>query len=267
MADTTEGRTTAFQHDHDAPTVGVSVHSTTKLVDRNGRAAEHSVVRYMAAAFDRAELNYEIDYGYPPKDPPNEVSVCGDGSGFGWWNERVTEDEPFPIRKDSNILLFDTNGGGCAYIGMNAATAPGMNITENRPHEWIGRDDYHRNIFGTMHELGHNLGFKHSPHPGMGWNEDGEWHRTFTVSANGEENLCGEWIEKREHTAEARHMYFHDCAIEHMQIADTEPLGPAQAESRLPEPDTGPSTTDPESLGFLASILAWLRRLIRRLLG
>lgn len=249
-------RKTEFDHDNEGTPVGVSVHTSDLVYDRNGRAAEHTVVQYLAHALQQAGRNYEIDFNFPIQEPDlEETKRLGKQELYDWWRSQVNGDPEFEPRKDSNLLLTDREGGGLGAIGGWVAITPARNISEYARHEWTGtgEDGQVRNTYATLHECSHNLGMQHNPHWGNGWNDGGKWHRTITVSANGVKNLCGEWVEKRQHDREVRYLFYHDCALEHFEISDDDPLGPVADEPQLPDPPhvppelPDPPTEPPES--------------------
>ena len=249
----TSERKTHHSDKFDADTVGVTVHTTKQLHDRNGRESEKTVVQYISQALEDAGLNYAIDFNFPLKEPEIDDlegdKLPGKQHHQDWWREFVNEDSSFEPRKDSNILLDDRDGGGLAAVTGWVAVAPGRNISDYRRHEWtgLGSDSQAQNIFATLHEFSHNLGFSHSPHFGYGWNENGRWHRTITVSGNGEMNKCDEWVENRRFEKQKLYFFYNDCAFDHFDIKDKELVPFASEGEGLPDPPhQTPDIPEPE---------------------
>jgi len=184
------GRKTAFSEEYENRPVGITVHTTADLHDRNGSRSEKTIVQYISQALNAAELNYEIDFDFPLKNPDIDGVDHGETPGkqnlYDWWRGQINNDPEFEPRKDSNILLSDRDSGGLGAVGGRVAVAPARHISDYEQHKWKGRgsNDQFRNTFATLHELSHNLGFTHSPHGGNAWNEKRKWHRTITVAAS-----------------------------------------------------------------------------------
>lgn len=184
------------------------------------------VARQISATYEENGVDHRIKYDFSPA--PGEIdgkSVCGDDNpinAFGTW---LTQESPYQAA-DANLLMMDTEGGGCG--GGNTATVPVRNITHD-PERVIesGDGDWAQNVSACLHELGHCLGIDHNPHPGLGWNDhDREvWHRTPNNSANGVDNLCGDRIESREYNSKVSHLYFTECSYQHFEYADKPPIG------------------------------------------
>ncbi len=221
----------------EGPPIRMSVRPSVKLLERNGRAGPPMVARYAARAFEEAGYGYEIVYNLMPEQPPDEKSNCSAGDAPQWWRERVELDAAERLVADANVLMLDADGGGCAGVGRKYGTTPGRNIDEER--QWreiaVGDDDWQRNMHGTLHEIGHQLGARHDHDPsqegqqhwGAGWIEetdDGEmwWHRTPNTAGNGAPNYCGTAIEQRQRDRETgvkRHQVYNECATERFEVA------------------------------------------------
>lgn len=228
-----------------APTVGMTIHSTHQLLAKNGRISEKMVAKYAARAFEEAGYGWEIVYNLRPQDPPGEKSVCEEGGPSDWWGETVENGDVDVIEEDVNILMFDTRGGGCGAVGGKWGTTPARNIDEMRDWRAVGSDDWHRNMHGNLHEIGHELGARHDhdaeqegmQHPGMGWNEPHEskdvvwWHRTPTVAGNGAPNVCGESIELRQNDQSKwvkRHQTYAECTSDTFEIVSESSNGDSE---------------------------------------
>lgn len=205
-----------------------TIYTTQALYDRNGRAPEEMVAQYVERAFGRLGVKVDVQTGFSPLPDPYDDPRCQENTrtSFNFMNDRKNNGElPF-VAKDSNLLLVDTVGGGCAGVGGSTAVAGAKPIDRVRSMVESSAEKYHRGVHAPLHEIGHNMGFSHSPHPGAAWNDDseipGKWHRTPTVAENGAENICGEWIPSRRHDATVRHLYYNDCVADHMSIAESQ---------------------------------------------
>lgn len=204
----------------------INIHSSKKLIDENGRVSEYRLAEQLAYAFSEIGIDYIIRVCKDPVDPPSEKSVCGGENPIQWWLKQIPERDQ---AKDSNpLLLYSPNGGGCGYIGVNACTCPGYNLTEYKEplHKSDSQDG--GDLSACLHEIGHNLGMKHDhddltsgmQHTGSGWNDhDSEaWHRTPMNVANGVTNMCGEDIDERQYGKTVNHLYYHDCTKEYIRL-------------------------------------------------
>lgn len=219
-----ESPLTNFQNVRD--TVCLSIRQTEALTEANGRSPEQTVAVYLKNALHRANHKYEITFDHEPVSVESQQATCGEGSAFKEWSEIVSNEAVDHLRKDSNVLITNARGGGCGYIGGNVCTTPGAEIRRYRSYQKTGVGQPYRNIQANLHEVGHNLGAAHDmdddtfgkQHPGMGWNEDGRWHRTPTCAGNGAPNYCGEMVEEREQSLDdaVRHLYYHDCFVENV---------------------------------------------------
>ena len=211
--------------DPDRPTAEVSIRQTGDLSKRAKGHPEEQIARYVERAFERLDLPYRVVWDLPPVQdvPPSGKGKEAKRAQLKRWSKLVrAEDEPY-VRKDSNLLLTDRAGGGISYAGKKAAVAPGGTLTEDADMaEWVRPDDPRHCVYGTLHELGHNLhDGGHERAWGRTWidEETKSWNRTPMGHGGGGVNLCGERNEKNREGYEKRdHLYFADCAREHVQI-------------------------------------------------
>ncbi|MFC4552815.1 MULTISPECIES: hypothetical protein [Halorussus] len=211
--------------DVDRPTVEVSVRQTGHLSRRTKGHPEEQVAKYVERALDRLDLPYRVVWDLPPVQdvPPTAKGKEAKQRQLKKWSEHIKEGKQPHVRKDSNLLLTDRAGGGISYAGKKAAIAPGGTLTEDADlAEWVTPDDPRHCVYGALHELGHNLhdgGHEHAW--GRTWidEETKSWNRTPMGHGGGGTNLCGEKNDPRKEGYEQRdHLYFADCAREHIQI-------------------------------------------------
>lgn len=220
----------------DKPPIHMSIYMSGKLIDTNGRIGEKMVALYAARAFEEAGYGYKITYNLLAKQPPDQASNCSAGDAPEWWRDQVLGDQVEIVEKDVNILMTNANGGGCGAIGGLYGTTPGLNINEMREWTPVGSDDWHRNMHGTLHEIGHQLGARHDheddvegkQHWGNGWNETDEngttwWHRTPNTAGNGNPNFCDTYIETRMTQPNVkRHQTYHECGTARFDVKQGE---------------------------------------------
>lgn len=211
-----------------------SIYQTTDLYGVNDRTPERIVARQLSHALDQLGINHRIHYGFPPRDSEkfDKRSTCGehDGkrSGYYRWRRWIDQEKiPF-VARDSNMLIMETGSGGCGALGGNVCTTPGKYISRD-PGEPITAEDsrWAMNISACLHEVGHNMGFEHDPHPGYGYNDDtlGKWFRTPNQNANPVTNLCGEQIERRQYNQIVSVLEYNDCVANHISITNKESIG------------------------------------------
>jgi hypothetical protein len=88
----------------------------------------------------------------------------------------------------------------------------------------VRSDDPRHCVYGTFHELGHNLhSGGHERSWGRTWLDEAtrSWNRTRTGHGGGVGNLCGEQNDRNRRGYEkCNHLYFADCARDHVRIRD-----------------------------------------------
>lgn len=207
-----------------------TIYQTDALTGANGRIPERVVSRQLSAALDDLAIDHVIRFEFEPFDSPTEdVSCDQETSSLSPFMDFLSGPAPV-VALDSNLLLTNAAGGGCAVVNNpdirgNAGVSAGGNIDQD-PGVRIMEDTtrWGGNVSAALHEVGHNMGFPHDPHPGWGANVGGRWNRTPTTAANDVENLCGEFIEARAHNAVNNHLYYNDCVAAHMLVEEKEPL-------------------------------------------
>ena len=205
----------------------VAIFQTSDLTSKNGRIPEEMLARQLLVTFQENDRDLRIIRDHATIPIANLPSGCKKDQydGFNAWVDYTTTNN-VPLAADSNILLMDEGGGGCGGLNGNLCVAPAAHIDERRSFFHAGGDRWSRNMLGCMHEIGHNMGFRHKPHAGRGWNQNGKWHKTPTVASNGTDNLCGEFIESRQNNQVFRHLYYHDCVFDEMNIVPKELIDP-----------------------------------------
>jgi hypothetical protein len=202
-----------------------------------------------------------------PEDGCNSFDCCDPDdllpAAYYWWdnartggtlheqhNEETGANVQAPIgstyvqRKDSNILLTGYGWGGCGSASPSTpqCVGPGKHIDRSLRFDATGfsvglETDFISNIHDCLHEIGHNLGFRH-PGPdgcdlggGEGWiDDDGRWHRTPCIAHMGCENYCGTYVEDSDsprrdrNRAAYKHPVYTECTIEYFM----QEMGPEQ---------------------------------------
>ncbi len=207
------------------PAVEVSVRQTGDLSKRAKGHPEEQVATYVERAFERLGVPYRVIWDLPPVQEiaPSKPGRENKRRQLDQWSERLADERTPHVRKDSNILLTDRAGGGISKLGKRAAVAPAGTLTEDADlAEWVAPDDPRHCVYGTLHELGHNLhAGGHERSWGRTWvdEETKSWNRTPMGHGGGGVNLCGERNDPRPEGYPKRdHLYFADCAREHIQI-------------------------------------------------
>jgi len=214
-------------------TVQIAVYQSTISYEYNNELPAKVAATYLAGALKKTPYGYEIHYGFEPLDTPTERSGCG-ARLYDWFR-----DQDLPLEaKDSNVLITNSNSGGCGLVGGKYCTGPGGDITRDMIYTEEGTGDAHNDLHAILHEVGHNLGAFHDhdgdqegkqhwgygenrPHTWFGFHfpwMGGDWFRTPCVAGNGAPNECGEWIEEREYESVIHGQYYHDCAVERFDI-------------------------------------------------
>lgn len=214
MVNLTEG-------DHDTPPFEVAVYRTDALDSHRGQLPEEEVVRHIAQALDGIGVSYRIyaDFGAVPLGN-QATGTCQEGEDAYYdWLDYLEMEAPF-IAADTNLCLTDQNGGGCAGVDGNAAVAGANQITETRLIQQADEDDQQAgNLYAALHELGHNMGWGHDPHPGDAFNDGFFWNRTPCVgSTTATSNLCGQPIEPEESLNRLNILLYDDCVADEMNV-------------------------------------------------
>lgn len=226
----------------------MTIYSTDSLRSKNGLAPERVVARQIAESFSRHNRDILLEFDFPDVSLGTNSPTCGDGLVvFG--NYLSSGNAP-RVAADSNLCLMDAPGGGCADIGGNAAVMGVNHIILDPGLMESGTERLHANTLGAMHEVGHNMGWQHEPHPGVARNSaDGYWEKTPTVGNDDTTNMCNEAIPARQHQSVRRILIYHDCVFDHMQIVDKPLLDPANS---TPDPFFAYSPLNP-SVGQLVT--------------
>lgn len=251
--------------------IEATVYETGNLYGLNDYTSSHSYARWVSGALQRRGISHDILHTLPvvrtatnrvacdramdSEKRPGAYYVWGDllnDNGFvdeynanaqGKALENPTGDT-LVQRKDSNLLLTDRGGGGCAAVGGNVAVAAGgyLDTVREYEHEYSSPDGFADSMHDAMHEFGHNMGFAHRGRDhcdpdggGIGFIDDqGRWNRTPCNPWNGCTNRCGTWIPYRSNATSNRvnrHLYFTACTADHFR----ENMGPMEGNTAFAE--------------------------------
>lgn len=209
------------QDDFGGPQFEVAIYRTVSLDDNLGQLPEEEVVRHLTFALDQAGINYRIYHNFEPAALGNQSTgtcVRGEDAYYDWL-DLLDASAPF-IAADANLCLLDQDGGGCGGQGGNACVSGAAAIDQSITIR-DGTSHHAANLYAALHEIGHNMGFAHSPHPGDAWNENNEWNKTPNVGSETDTaNVCGERIEPKQNEAERLWTVYHGCVAEHIENDD-----------------------------------------------
>lgn len=252
--------------------IEATVYQTGNLYGMHGYVSTEAFARWLSGALKERGISHDILHTLPvvrtatnrvacdramnSDNRPGAYYVWGDllndngfvddynANGQGKALENP-EGDTFVQRKDSNLLLTNRGGGGCAAVTGNVAVAAGGGLDTVREYEHghASPDGFADSMHDAMHEFGHNMGFAHRGRDycdadggGIGYVDDqGRWNRTPCNPWNGCTNRCGTWIPYRERntssTQVVRHLYFTECTISHFR----EEMGPAEGNTAFAE--------------------------------
>lgn len=150
-----------------ADKLDIAIYQTDQLTDRNGRAPEQTVGRFLHEAL--FEYGHRITFDYPTITMPSN-QTHGDGNLRHWRSTAKDYDA-----RDANLLLMDSGGGGIAYLRGRYGLGPAKHITRLLPYLSVGYGDAYKNTRACLHEIGHMFGGKHSdkmiPRPRMDYSD------------------------------------------------------------------------------------------------
>lgn len=137
--------------------IEIALYQSKALTEKNGHVPEQTIAKFFQQALDDVGVGYKIDYGYEETYDP---IVKRDGTNletFKWWVDNSPE-----RADDCNMLLYDNRGGGRAGLGGPNSIRGARRIREfTSPQPSCDSSTCH-SVWGALHELGHNLGGKHS---------------------------------------------------------------------------------------------------------
>ena len=145
-----------LRSDSGSPTIEVALYQSKNLEAARGRTPEQVLAQYLAQAIEQAGFDYKIRYGFSQTfDPPRSDNSV---ENFRWWANESPE-----YATHSNLLLYDSRGGGRAAVGGKNGIV-GMNQVKRLTDETkaVCPSDQCGNMWAGIHELGHNLGGRHS---------------------------------------------------------------------------------------------------------
>jgi hypothetical protein len=144
-----------LEQDTGKQTIHVALYQTRELSKMRGRTPEQSLALFLAQAIAEAGFDYRIEYGYEEtyRLPYQNNSV----DNYDWWAENSPE-----RAANSNILLYDGRGGRAGIGGPNGIVGQ-ADVTRlyDEAHTPCDSDSC-GNMWSGIHELGHNLGGRHS---------------------------------------------------------------------------------------------------------
>lgn len=206
----------------------VTIVASQTLHDRVGGAAARTAARQLHDALAAIDVPHvvRVPRASGAVDPPAESTV---GSGTpAWWRERggallgehaLGEAD---VVGDANVLLVDQVTGGGTYGRWCVAGGGGLDA--DLPATGARDGPAGDSLSAVLHELIHAFGVGHDldseergkQHTGLGWNEDGTWHRTPACVDNGVRNACGERVPGREHEAVVQELQYTGCTAGHL---------------------------------------------------
>lgn len=204
----------------------LAIYRNEDLDTRRGTVPEVSVAEHVADSLSDLSINHRIIYGFDPVPVNNNNNSCPSSDGptvaYEVWRDYVRNgNAPFEA-KDSNLLINDAPGGGCAGIGGNIAVGPGRDIDHvDGPIE--GTSPWHFDIYSCMHEVGHNMGYSHANNAGRKTLIDGVEYKTPT---NGRDdahtNLCGQSnpADPTPGSDDVARLFYNDCVADTITIRE-----------------------------------------------
>lgn len=238
-----------------------TIYQSVKLTNAQGKTPETVVARQMSEALDRLGIDHEVHYGFDPVPVSTEQAYCGSSSAvavgdqthidtgrgiigdpplsgdpnptstsaLGEFSTYVNEEAP-KAAADSNALLTNVDGGGCAWVGGRSAVAGATHIGTD-PGEFVPHtepnNDWGGNVYAAIHEIGHNMGFAHEDNAGMSFNDhENEWWWQSPMGTPDTVNRCDEQIPPKQYVPIAYLLEYHDCVAQAIEIERKPPLEP-----------------------------------------
>lgn len=165
-----------FGGNDDAVRLDIRVFQTRELTDEKDRVAEQNVVRFLGQALRNAGYNYNITFGYDSVAPIDGEAATVDN--LNWWSANIPNSND---DTEIHLLITNSGGGGIAYHGESNTRSgrycigPGGNIDElvelvtDAPDPDESRPNLYTNLRANIHEVGHNLGGRHSDDVLLPW--------------------------------------------------------------------------------------------------
>lgn len=227
----------------------IAIYRNVDLDNHRGVDPEFTLVNHVSPALADIGINHRIRWNFDPIPISNNNNGCPPGDvAYTAWSQYLDAGNAPWVAADCNILINNSRGGGCGSVGGNVCVGPGWRIDGRYERVLSGGAGWQWHVYSCMHEIGHNMGFPHSPNPGLKWVADDD--RLHITPTNGDpnqtSNMCGTSVDLRPDNGLARvpENWFAPCVADHLIIR-----GPAPSEVPDPEPpgngDEPPLTPQP----------------------
>lgn len=210
-----------------------TIYTSKDVYDNTDRYPEEAFAVYLHETLKSHGISHEITFDYPlvsiynddpsccdPQDNPDGCDSDQSRAAVYEFEDEVEAGNVPYVAKDSNILVINSWGGGCASVGGNIGVAGGAPLDGPIDYETPRVDLRGHSIHSFLHEVGHNMGYSHSEAWGTGEYADG-YFRVSPCMSPGQNDMtgkCGQWIPAREGRNRQFTLHYSGCTISNMQI-------------------------------------------------